>query len=135
MIKQKIEWRWEQKQKAENAQALCKEEMKREETSQRGRKKATQHVGGTKDTKFATKKKKKNHTWAWTEKDKKELLLRKLAWDGRIEVLGLEERNGVAGKGALREAKPSIEADWRKKNGRDCWATKKKDETESETRV
>ena len=36
--------------KTENAQALCKEEMKREETSQRGRKKATQHVGGTKQS-------------------------------------------------------------------------------------
>ena len=34
--------------KTKNAQALCKEEMKREETSQRGRKKETQQAGGTK---------------------------------------------------------------------------------------
>ena len=34
--------------KTDNAQALCKEEMKREEISQRGRKKATQQAGGTK---------------------------------------------------------------------------------------
>ena len=36
--------------KIENALALCKEEMKREETSQRGRKKATQQAGGTKQS-------------------------------------------------------------------------------------
>ena len=30
--------------------------------------------------------------------------------DGRFRVVGMEERNGVAWKGALREAKVSIEA-------------------------
>ena len=47
--------------KTENAQALCKEEMKREETFQHGRKKETQQAGDTKPSQSWTKQRNRWH--------------------------------------------------------------------------
>ena len=57
--------------KIENALALCKEEMKREETSQRGRKKTTQQACGTKQSNKWHKTKPKMEGYKITKKPRK----------------------------------------------------------------